>query len=79
MFADGYGSDLVTSFENNDDTLRLNSDLWTGTLTVSQVLDQFATRLTNADFDGVHFDFGGDEIYLNGIGLNALGNDIEIV
>ncbi|MGH1577497.1 calcium-binding protein [Planktotalea sp.] len=79
IFRAEYGSDTITDFDNNNDTLRLEAALWTGDLSVADVLSTFATDVTDGDFDGVLFDFGDEQLYVNGIGVNGLNNDLEII
>lgn len=77
VFADGWGQDRVVGFADNVDTLALNDNLWTGTLTVGQVISTFATAASG----NTVFDFGGgDTLTVVGIGNPwDLWDDIDIV
>ncbi len=70
------GRDLITDFSDDEDILHIDDVLWTGTLSVSQVLD-FAT---SAGGDTV-FDFGGgNTLKLLGIAdKSVLADDMVIV
>ncbi|MGL4320867.1 MAG: CAP domain-containing protein [Paracoccaceae bacterium] len=65
IFGNGHGADVVQDFRLvQQDRLQLNDDLWTGTLSASQVVSRFAS-VTSA---GVVFDFGGgDRVTLQGV------------
>jgi serralysin len=59
VFADGYGADRVQDFSmQENDRLLLNANLWTGTLTKQQVVNQFAT-VTGGN---TVMDFGGGDV-----------------
>jgi Ca2+-binding RTX toxin-like protein len=78
-YGDGYAADLVSGFDDNLDTIRLDDNLWGGGKTVAQVLAEFASQ-TNANT--VEFDFGGGDILRvvqAGITIAALQDDISIV
>jgi hypothetical protein len=63
VFAAGYGGDLIEDFQDDFDTLHLRSDLWTGNLTVSEVL------AAHAGMDGgdVVLTFGTDTLRIAGL------------
>jgi Ca2+-binding RTX toxin-like protein len=65
VFGNGHGADVVQDFRlSQDDRLQLNDNLWSGTLTASQVVSRFATVTSS----GVVFDFGdGDTVALRGV------------
>jgi serralysin len=69
VFANMNGADVVQDFRLSEgDRLRLNDDLWTGSLTPQQVVSQFAS-VTSA---GVVFNFGdGDVLTLSGVTSTA--------
>lgn len=69
VFANTNSTDTVQDFSLlENDRLRLNDDLWTGTLTAGQVVSQFAS-VTAA---GVMFNFGdGDTLTLAGVTSTA--------
>lgn len=77
VFAAGSGMDTVVGFADDVDTLRLNDNLWGGTLTAAQVVARYAATSGTVTV----FDFGnGDTITLNGIAdASALIDDITIV
>jgi serralysin len=68
-FADTNGADTIADFSLlQGDKLRLNDDLWTGSLTPDQIVARFAT-VTSA---GVVFNFGdGDKLTLEGVTSTA--------
>jgi Ca2+-binding RTX toxin-like protein len=76
-FAAGYFRDVVTDFENNLDTIRLDRDLWGGGLSITEVLEEFA-RQSGAN---VILDFGdGDTLTVaNVAAISHLANDILLV
>lgn len=77
VFIAGGGEDKVTDFEDDIDTLVLDDALWTGGLSVAEVIAQFAD-ISQGD---VLFTFDdGTKIRLAGFGdAEALLNDILIV
>jgi len=77
VFAGGFGRDRVIGFADNVDTLQLNDNLWTGTLTASQVVANFAS-VSGGD---ALFDFGGgDVLVVAGVtDVRSLIDDILIV
>lgn len=76
VFKFGSDKDLVRDFENNVDRIELDASLWTGTKTVQDVFDTFATRV-GAD---VIFDFGeGDVLIIENTNFSALINDIDFI
>lgn len=64
VFGDNFGLDTLTDFADNVDTLRFDNALWTGVLSVQQVITTFATNLVGG---GVRFDFGVEEVTLSGL------------
>lgn len=76
LFGENFDKDLVRDFENNVDTILINDNLWSGTKTVQDVLDDYAVR----DGADVVFDFGnGDILIVENTNFSALSNDILIV
>lgn len=77
VFANDHDRMVVTDFTNDVDTLRLNDNLWTGSLTASQVISNFATVVGG----NAVFDFGGGDILtVQGVSnLSILADDIAIV
>ncbi|MGB7319403.1 MAG: S8 family serine peptidase [Planktotalea sp.] len=69
--------DSITDFENNLDTIVLNDNLWSGTKTASDVLNDFGSIVGG----NAVLNFGGGDILTieNVTNLGLLGNDIEIV
>lgn len=76
-YAAGLGNDLIRDFTDNVDTLVLDSNLWTGTLTAAQVVSNFATPSGG----NTVFDFGGGNVItLQGVvAPSAVIDDIVIV
>lgn len=77
VFSLGDGIDRIADFANDLDELHLNSDLWSGTLSASQVVDTFAS----ADGSGntVFVFNNGESILVAGIAdQNLLNDDIVI-
>ncbi|MGC9371135.1 MAG: VWA domain-containing protein [Paracoccaceae bacterium] len=76
-FANNHDRMVVTDFTNNIDTIRLNDNLWSGSLTASQVVSSFATVVGG----NAVFDFGGGDILtLQGVSnLSILADDISII
>ncbi len=71
----GYGEDRVTDFEDDIDTILLVGDMWSGSLTVSQVISRYAS-VVNGD---VLFDFGTEKLLVENVSsLSALQNDVQI-
>lgn len=77
VFANNSGRDTIFDFRNDEDTIRLDDALWTGTKTVQQVINQFAS-VQNGN---ILFDFAGaDDLVIRGFtNLNALANDIVLI
>ena len=76
LFGGNFDKDLVRDFENNVDTILINDNLWSGTKSVQDVIDEYAIR----DGADVVFDFGnGDILIVENTNFSALSNDIEIV
>ncbi len=74
-FADKDGQDLVKDFENNKDTIYLGDNLWTGTKSVGNVLNQFGS-VNGSDYV---LDFGGGDILIiQNTTRSQLFNDIII-
>ncbi|MEM6620388.1 MAG: M10 family metallopeptidase C-terminal domain-containing protein, partial [Pseudomonadota bacterium] len=68
--------DVIKDFQNNKDILQLDDKLWTGTLTVNQVFDQFAS---NSNGDAV-LNFGsGNRITIENLSIAVLKDDVEII
>jgi len=77
IYRDGFGADRIMDFEDDLDTIRLDDNLWAGTLTVQQMLNQFAT-----DTGGnIRLDFGGGDTLLirNVADISMLLDDITII
>ncbi len=79
VFNVGHGKDKIRDFEDNIDTLVLDTAIWGGGMTVAQVLTAYGSY--NAAKDWVELDFGtGDRIIVNGItDVNALLDDISFI
>ncbi len=75
VFRQGYDEDIFKDFQNNKDTIKLDSNLWTGTKSANQVLNQFGTQ-NGSDFV---LDFGGGDILtIQNITKSQLQNDTEV-
>ena len=75
IFGDGGDQDSIILFENDVDTIALDSALWGGGLTVSQVLDMFASNSNGA----VVFNFGGgNTLSVSGPGVNVASIEDDI-
>ncbi len=87
VFKAGWAVDRVSDFEDNIDTIELDSALWLGTygvLTVSQVIAAFgASNVTNNGNAGTHVELnfgGGDTLKIHGISdATLLLDDITII
>lgn len=76
MFRNRYGKDVIRDFTDNKDTLKLDDNLWNGTLTRKQVLKKFAST---EDGDLV-LDFGQNELTLRNFDtISDLFNDLQII
>ncbi|WP_208347950.1 calcium-binding protein [Pseudaestuariivita rosea] len=77
IFTQAPQNDVIGDFELGLDSLTLRQDFWAGTLTASQVIEQFASVVGN----DVVFDFGGDQVItLRGLGsTNGLADDLVLV
>ncbi len=76
VFANRYGSDRITDFEDNLDRIQLDDALWSGSLTAAQVVAQFCTVVNG----NAVFNFGGDVLTVAGVSdPSILINDIVIV
>ncbi|MCB1516975.1 MAG: hypothetical protein KDJ19_05085 [Hyphomicrobiaceae bacterium] len=78
IFGKGFDKDSVRDFTDNTDQIALNDNLWKGTLSKTQILNQFATLKGNGD---VVFDFGhGDIFTIKDAGSVAIfKNDMVII
>ncbi len=78
VFAKDFGKDRIKDFSDNTDTLLLDDNLWSGTLSKNQILSQFAS--INGQGQAV-FDFGnGDILKIDGVAnLSDLKNDMTII
>lgn len=71
------GTDTVRDFRDNVDTLKLDDNLWSGTKTKAQVINQFAV-ITNGNAVFTFDD--GEKLKVNGVSdLGILLNDISII
>jgi len=76
VFREHFDRDTILDFQNNVDTIELDHNLWTGDLSVNQVLSQFGSQKSN----GYLLDFGdGDYLKIMGATESQLTNDIDIV
>jgi Ca2+-binding RTX toxin-like protein len=78
VYGKAYATDVISGFENNIDTIRLDDSLWGGGLTVAQVLATYATQ--GANF--VDLNFGNGDllrISQSGLTIAALQEDITII
>ena len=58
VFSDGGDRDRINDFGNGADRLLLNDNLWTGQMSESEVVEEFATR----GGGNITFDFGGGDV-----------------
>jgi len=76
VFRKGFGRDVIRDFTDNQDTIRLDDRLWDGDLSRRQVLNQFASLVS----DAVVLGFGSYELTLENVGsIGQLFNDLHIV
>lgn len=74
-FVFGAGRDVIADFQDDIDTLALDSSLWSGILNRKQVVKTFA----HVQDGGVMFDFGGDTVFVDGItDRTLLFNDLVL-
>jgi serralysin len=82
VFKSGWAVDRVNDFEDNIDTISLETALWGGGLTVAQVVSTFGSVVANYASAGSHVELnfgGGDTIKIFGISTTAaLLDDITI-
>ena len=78
VFGDAYATDVISGFEDDIDTIRLDDNLWGGGKTVANVLATYATQ--GANFVDLNFG-GGDVLRVNqaGITIAALQDDFLII
>lgn len=75
-FGKKVNKDIVKDFQDDIDTIQLDSNLWTGSFSKKRVLKKFA----ELDGDDVVLDFGKTEIRIKDLGsVDALQNDLVIV
>ncbi|MFC2968327.1 peptidase, partial [Acidimangrovimonas pyrenivorans] len=76
VFGKGFGQDHVTDFTDDVDQIKLHEDLWSGGLSVSEVITDYA----HVDGNSVVLDFGnGDVLTLSGVANpSQLVNDLVI-
>ena len=82
FFKKGWAVDTIKDFEDDIDTIKLDSTLWGGGLSVAQVLAAYGSVETNPGNGSsfIRLDFGdGDALKIRGVSdLNALLDDITI-
>jgi len=84
VFKVGWAVDRISDFEDDVDTIRLDSSLWGGGLTVQQMLDIYGSNVTNpkslVSYVELDFNNGLDKLKIFGItDINLLdSNDITI-
>jgi Ca2+-binding RTX toxin-like protein len=78
VFKKGYGRDIITDFSRKQkDQLELSSKLWTGSLSVEEVIDQFATTI---DGDAALRFSAKDVLIFEGISnLDTIAGNIDIL
>ena len=75
LFKNG-GKDVIVDFQDDIDTIQLDRDLWDGDLTKAQVIDRFAEVVDG----GILFDFGAEELRINGFtNLAELPDDLAFI
>ena len=76
IFNRGHDNDRITDFQVNQDRILLDDDLWSGDLSVVEVVRRHA-EVTE---DGVLFDFGPDTLLLEGLtGTAGLADQIDLI
>ncbi len=81
VFKNGWEVDRINDFEDNIDTIKLDSALWVGVLTATEVMNTYGSVLTTAAGNTyVELDFGaGDKLKVFGVTTTAaLLDDITI-
>lgn len=70
------GADRITDFQDETDSLRLDTGLWHGDKTVSDILSEFGSRSKGAYV----MDFGnGDVLTLKGVAAKDIMDDIDFI
>lgn len=70
------GTDTIMDFENDTDTILLDTDLWGGGLRKAKVVEKFAF----IDDGSIMFDFGKDELVVKGVSdASSLIDDIRFI
>ena len=80
VFKDGWAVDKIRDFEDDIDTIKLDSNLWGGPATVAEALTYATVQVGASGASYVEFDFGaGDKLKVFGVtDINALLDDITI-
>jgi serralysin len=76
VFRDKYDKDKVLGFSDNNDTLLIDNNLWSGNKTVAQMLSDFGSM--NNGNAVLNFG-GGDILTIKGMTLGQLQDDINII
>jgi serralysin len=78
VFGDSDNTDRIRDFTLGEDTLSLNDDLWTGSKSALDVIDDYAS--VNADGNTVFKFDSGETLYVSGVSdLSSLSDDLIIV
>jgi len=80
VFKDGWAVDRINDFEDDIDTIKLDSNLWGGPATVAEALTYASVQTNLGGVDYIEFVFdGGDKLKVFGVSdINALLDDITI-
>ncbi|WP_172961069.1 CAP domain-containing protein [Oceaniglobus roseus] len=77
VFATGDGTDRIADFQDDQDTLALDRDLWGGGLGVTAMLETYGRAWGSA---GVQLDFDGSRVIVAGIhDIHQLADDILFI
>jgi len=80
VFKDGWAVDRINDFEDDIDTIKLDSNLWGGPATVAEALTYASVQTNLGGVEYIEFVFGnGDKLKVFGVSdISLLENDISI-
>lgn len=81
IFGLGYGDDRISGFQRSVDKIEIDDALWSGTLTVLQMLEEYGTLSSNNKTLTLDFDSGDSLVIQNALAFNydLFAHDILIV